>query len=145
MIVRMEEKHLKEVLNIEHLVFSTPWQEKDFLFELNDNPVSFYYVYLIDEHVAGFIGSWINYEQGEITNVAVHPDYLCNGVGAELLKFAEQKARAEGCIALRLDMVKGNAPAASLYKKCGYQYIDTISLGYEEYGLPWYDLYEKIL
>lgn len=49
------------------------------------------------------------------------------------------------CIALRLDVVKGNIPASRLYQKCGFQYIDTVSLGYEAYGFPWYELYEKPL
>lgn len=40
-------------------------------------------------------------------------------------------------------VVKGNLPAERLYQKCGYQLVGTVSLGYEEYGIPWYDLYEK--
>lgn len=59
--------------------------------------------------------------------------------------FAEQVAREEQCISIRLDVVKGNIPADQLYQKCGYQLIGTVSLGYEEYGRPWYNLYEKIL
>lgn len=113
----MEEKHLEEVLKIEHLVFSTPWQEKDFLFELNDNPVSFYYVYLIDEHVVGFIGSWINYDQGEITNVAVHPDYRKQGIGQALLAHALNKD-IQSCT---LEVRESNTAAIHLYEKNGFR------------------------
>ncbi len=80
-----------------------------------------------------------------VYTLAVHPNFLKCGVGKELLMFAEQVARKEGCVSIRLDVVKGNIPAERLYQKCGYQLIGTVSLGYEEYGLPWYHLYEKVL
>lgn len=67
------------------------------------------------------------------------------GVGTEMLMFIERLAREEQCISIRLDVVKDNIPAESLYRRCGYQLIGTVSLGYEAYGLPWYNLYEKIL
>lgn len=78
-----------------------------------------------------------------VYTLVVDPKYLRNGVGEALLDFATKKASEEQCNSIRLDVVKGNIPAENLYKKCGFKYIDTISLGYEAYGLPWYDLYEK--
>ena len=80
-----------------------------------------------------------------IYTLAVHPNYLGLGIGKKMLDFAEEIARKEGCISIRLDVVKGNVPAENLYKKCGYKYVGTISLGLEEYGLPWFNLYEKVL
>ena len=80
-----------------------------------------------------------------IYTLAVHPNYLHQGIGGALLQFAEDLGKEEKCVALRLDVVKGNTPAIRLYQKCGFQYIDTVSLGYEAYGLPWYELYEKPL
>ena len=80
-----------------------------------------------------------------IYTLAVHPGFLNCGVGTELLMFAEQTAREERCMSIRLDVVKGNLPAERLYQKCGYQLTGTVSLGYEAYGLFWYHLYEKVL
>ena len=76
---------------------------------------------------------------------AVHPGYLQQGFGMEILKYVEKLAEKEHCISIRLDVAKGNIPAEKLYQKNGYKFIDTISLGYEEYGLPWFNLYEKVL
>ena len=59
--------------------------------------------------------------------------------------FAEQMARKEGCVSIRLDVVKENIPAEKLYQGCGFEFIGTVSLGYEEYGIPWHHLYEKVL
>ena len=87
-----------------------------------------------------------NYEKiYVIYTLAVHPDFSRAGIGKQLLGFAEELARKEECISLRLDVVKDNIPAENLYKKCGYKYVGTTSLGYEEFGLPWYNLYEKVL
>lgn len=87
-----------------------------------------------------------NYEKiYVIYTLAVHPDFSRAGIGKQLLEFAEELARKEECISLRLDVVKDNIPAENLYKKCGYKYVGTTSLGYEEFGLPWYNLYEKVL
>lgn len=80
-----------------------------------------------------------------VHTLAVHPDFLTYGIGTELLMHAEHVARKEQCISIRLDVVKDNIPAELLYQKCGYQFIKTVSLGYEAYGLPWFNLYEKIL
>ena len=119
------------------------------------------YVAQVGEKIAGTIiikhepqegyknGKWLTEDDYRyiyvIYTLAVHPDFLKCGVGKELLLFAEQAARKEGCVSIRLDVVKGNAPAEQLYQKCGYQFIGPVSLGYEQYGLPWYHLYEKVL
>lgn len=80
-----------------------------------------------------------------VHTLAVHPDFLKCGIGTELLVFAERVAREEQCVSIRLDVVKDNIPAERLYQKCGYQLIGTVSLGNEAYGIPWYNLYEKLL
>lgn len=80
-----------------------------------------------------------------VYTLAVHPNYLQHGVGMQILKYVDNFARKEHCISIRLDVVKGNIPAERLYQKNGYKLINTVSLGYEEYGLPWYNLYEKVL
>lgn len=80
-----------------------------------------------------------------VHTLAVHPDFLKCGIGTELLVFAERVAREEQCVSIRLDVVKDNIPAERLYQKCGYQWAGTVSLSYEAYGLPWYQLYEKLL
>ena len=78
-----------------------------------------------------------------VCTLAVHPTYLRMGIAQKLLESAEDVARKEGCISLRLDLVKGNLPAENLYRKCGYRFVGETSLGYEAYGLPWFHLYEK--
>lgn len=80
-----------------------------------------------------------------IHTFVVSPEKLNNGIGKTLLEFAERYAKENNVKALRLDVYENNIPAIKLYEKCGYKYIDTVSLGLEEYGLNWFKLYEKLL
>lgn len=80
-----------------------------------------------------------------IHTLAVHPNYNHLGIGKYMMDAIEGMAKSEHCISIRLDVVKGNIPAEKLYQKCGYHYITTKNLGYEDIGLPWFNLYEKTL
>lgn len=76
---------------------------------------------------------------------AVHPMYLKKGIGKRLLDFAEEYGRKTGVKAIRLDVYEKNIPAVNMYRKCGYQYIDRVDLGYGVHGLDWFELYQKII
>lgn len=76
---------------------------------------------------------------------AVQPLYLKNGIGMELMNFANCHATHEGATSIRLDVYENNTPAISLYEKCGFEYVDTVDLGLGPYGLHHFKLYEKVL
>lgn len=80
-----------------------------------------------------------------VHKLAVHPDFMHRGIGAYVLSCAEKVAAKENVTSLRLAVVKGNEPAENLYERCGYRLVETKSLGYEEYGLPLFGLYEKLI
>lgn len=75
----------------------------------------------------------------------VHPKFLGKGLGVEILNFADDYCKSQGAKAIRLDTYAENMPAVKLYEKCGYRYAGTVDLGYSQYGLDWYKLFEKIL
>ena len=76
---------------------------------------------------------------------AVHPLYLKQGVGKALMDFVIQYSKDMNIKAVRLDVYEKNIPAIYLYKKYGFQYIDTVDLGYSEYGLDKFELYQRLL
>ncbi|MGB4658653.1 MAG: GNAT family N-acetyltransferase [Mobilitalea sp.] len=80
-----------------------------------------------------------------IYTFVVNPNYLGQRVGQEMLRFAALYGKCTKMKALRLDVYEKNTPAIRLYEKCGFKYIDTVSLGLEEYGLEWFKLYEQLL
>lgn len=106
---------------------------------------------VLDNHsdMEGACVSWQTAAPAEriyfIHTLAVHPEHMKRGLGESFVRFAEETAAANNGAAIRLNVLKGNEPAVRLYKKCGFRYIDTVSLGYERYGLPWFEVYEKVL
>lgn len=78
-----------------------------------------------------------------IHTLLVHPNHLKAGIGKAFLEFAEKKAGEEGKKTIRLDVYENNGPAIRLYERMGYEYIGTADLGYREFGLNWFKLYEK--
>lgn len=55
----------------------------------------------------------------------VRPDAAGRGIGTALIAHAEETARREGCVALRLDTGMQNVPARSLYEKVGFRIAST--------------------
>lgn len=94
-------------------------------------------------------GAWSQEAKPEdvavIHTFLVHPDFLSLGFGKRLLEFAEEKAREQKRTVIRLDVNESNTPAIQLYRKLGYCLAGRVDLGYGEYGIPWFELYEKIL
>lgn len=80
-----------------------------------------------------------------IHTFAVHPNYLKRGVGRKLLDYSLELAKRNRIKAVRLDVYEKNEPAIHLYESCGFRYVDTVDLGYGNYGLDWFKLYELIL
>lgn len=80
-----------------------------------------------------------------IHTLAIHPDYMHQGMGKRLMEAVLSYAEEMGIKAVRLDVVCDNIPAIRLYEKCGFEYIDTVDLGLGEYGLDWFKLYERLV
>lgn len=76
---------------------------------------------------------------------AVHPQFLHQGIGKQLMEFILAYAVRENIRAIRLDVYEKNTPAIRLYEQMGFQYVDTVDLGYGMYGLERFHLYQQIL
>ncbi|HKM34310.1 MAG TPA: GNAT family N-acetyltransferase [Lachnospiraceae bacterium] len=80
-----------------------------------------------------------------IYTLAVHPESLGKNIGDMMMDFIIDEARRKEMKAVRLDVYEGNTPAIHLYEKHRFQYIDTIDLGYSQYGLNWFRLYQYVI
>ena len=80
-----------------------------------------------------------------IRTFVVHPSFLKMGIGRVLMDYSFELAQQSGIKSIRLDVYENNLPAISLYEKCGFEYIDTVDLGFGNYGLDWFKLYEKLV
>ena len=80
-----------------------------------------------------------------VYTLAVSPRFSCRGIGESMMKFILSYAAGQGMKAVRLDVYEKNTPAVRLYEKLGFQYVDTVDLGYSEYGLDRFRLYQYLL
>ena len=73
--------------------------------------------------IIGYVGMYISFEEGEITNVAVAEVLRKNGVGEALMKRLLADAQKLGMTRIVLEVRVSNAPAIRLYEKCGFKEI----------------------
>lgn len=121
---QMEHEHLETLAELEKICFSQPWSYKSLEEELS-NKTAHFFVALVDEEIAGYIGVYVVCESCFVTNVAVFPKYRRQGVATALIKMASLTADAMGTDFISLEVRKSNEPAVSLYR----------SLGFEEMGM----------
>lgn len=74
--------------------------------------------------------------------LCIHPDFGGRGLGKELVRYAQELAGSTGMKAMRLDVLTGNLPAERLYPACGFKYLGTVNMFYEDTGWVDFLLYE---
>ncbi len=80
----------------------------------------------VNKQVVGVIGVIANHNLHDgfvtyIEHVVVDKKSRGNGYGSELIRFAEERAREEGCYLIELDTDIGASRAAKLYEDSGYK------------------------
>ena len=118
-IVKMTAEHVADIARLEQLCFSDPWPVESIQSEL-DNPLSLWLVAMIDEQVAGYVGSQTVLGEADIMNVAVDPQYRNQGIAACLLLQLKSLLKEDSVYCLTLEVRPSNIPAVSLYEKLGY-------------------------
>jgi len=68
----------------------------------------------------GYVGVLYVLDEGEISNIAVHPLYTGKGVGYALMRAAQEYCRRAGVKTLHLEVRPSNTRAIALYRKCGF-------------------------
>ena len=122
-IEKMSREHLSEVASIEEMSFSLPWSLESLELMLTDQASAL--VALEDGRVLGYVGMMCVLDEGQIINVAVHPDARRRGVGRTLMQAAQAYAKERGIAFLSLEVRESNIAARSMYS----------SLGWEEQGI----------
>ena len=116
-IEKMSREHLSEVASIEEMSFSLPWSLESLELMLTEQASAL--VALEDGRVLGYVGMMCVLDEGQIINVATHPDSRRRGVGRALMIAIEQSAKERGIVFLSLEVRESNAAARSLYSSLG--------------------------
>lgn len=114
----MSEGDLFEVAEIERLCFFEPWSQKSLELLLRDG--NFGVVATQDGRVVGYAGVISAKPEGEITNVATHPDFRRKGIGEGILEYLKALARTKEIDSLYLEVRRSNEAARALYEKAGF-------------------------
>ena len=117
-IVRIAREHLSEVAALERLCFSEPWSEKSLELLLTDAAIGF--VCLCDAHVVAYGGMLWAPDEGQITNVAVHPSARRCGCARAILAALTDAAKEKNAEQISLEVRESNAAAIALYERDGY-------------------------
>ena len=125
--VRMQKipGHLNGAAELEKLCFSSPWSATSLELLTNDG-IGVGYVLTAptapgaEPAVAAYGGMLITVDEGQITNVAVHPDHRRKGFGAAIVRTLLRHAKDERLESVSLEVRASNTAAIELYKRAGF-------------------------
>ena len=117
--VLMEEKDLDLVCELEGQCFKNPWDHKQCLYELRENPFSQGILLKEEEQIVGYAFLWITFELAQLARIGIDPKLRQKGYGTILMKHLIEIAQRQGCDVFTLEVRESNQQARALYKSSG--------------------------
>ena len=118
-ILKMNQNHIDQIVEMENLYFSDPWSANAFHSEMN-NPLALWLVAVEGDRVLGYVGSQTVLGQADMMNLAVAPEYRQKGIAQALVNELISRLRQNQVTCLTLEVRASNAPAIRLYDKLGF-------------------------
>ncbi len=132
-ITDMTKDHIPMVADIEKQSFSIPWSEDAFVESLSYEHAIFIVAVVQDTgEVAGYAGMYKVFNEGDITNIAVHPKHRGCGIGNKILRALINKAKEIDIKDIILEVRQSNDTAIHLYEKNGFKNIGIRKNFYEK-------------
>lgn len=122
LLADMTKEDIPFIAELERECFSSPWTEKGLSDELS-NEGAIFFTAKKDGNVIGYMGMHTVLDECYVANVAVSARERRQGVGRLLLRYAEKKAREQGCSFISLEVRVSNESAIGLYLSEGYEKI----------------------
>lgn len=88
-----------------------------------------FFVALAGVEVIGTVLAGYDGHRGWLYSVAVHPSHRRNGLGAKLVRHAEDALIERGCMKINLQIVNTNESVKAFYESLGYSTEPRISMG----------------
>lgn len=125
--IRMQKtaSHLEGAAALEKLCFTSPWSAQSLELLTNDG---IGVGYLLETHsapatkaaVTAYGGMLITVDEGQITNIAVHPDHRREGQGEAILRALLRHAKDCRLESVSLEVRVSNEAAIALYRGAGF-------------------------
>lgn len=110
--------HLEEVAKLEAACFAEPWSVNSLRLLLGDTATGF--VALHGEQPIAYGGMLWAPDEGQITNIAVHPDFRRRGCARAILLSLMRAAEERGVYEISLEVRASNEAAIALYRAEGF-------------------------
>ncbi len=114
----MTDLDLDQVAQLEQQLQADPWSRTQFKQSLDQGHWA--WVAEFDQHVVAYAVVMPTMDEAELLLIGVAPTYQRQGIAQQLLCFAEQQARAQGCVKVHLEVRESNYSARDLYAGAGY-------------------------
>lgn len=135
---RLRETDLPHVMVIERRVFSLPWSQGIFRYEIRHNPFGYYLgIESVDARlppIVGYGGVWLYLPEAHISTIAVHPDFQGLHFGAWLLAALLAHAARQGAREATLEVRVSNTKAQRLYTSFGFAIVGRRTRYYSDNG-----------
>ncbi len=115
-------EYISEIAELEKLCFPDPWSENLFS-DLLSNPLAVYFVALSNGKVVGYAGMYHILSEGQIMNVATHPDHRRCGIAEKLFDELLEYAKDNDIEEMTLEVRSQNSGAIALYEKLGFEHV----------------------
>ena len=115
----IQKEDASQLSDLDNICFSVPWSLRQFQNEAK-NPMAHYVIAKIDGVIVGYAGYWKVIDEGQITNVAVLPQYRRKGIARTIIKKLINDAKEDGIKKLSLEVRCSNEAAISLYSSFGF-------------------------
>ncbi len=117
---KLSEKTLDGVAELEKICFSQPWSRSS-LELLTKEGIGVGMVCSKDGRVCAYGGMIVAVDEGQITNIATHPDYRRQGYGRAVVEALVKYAKMNGLDSISLEVRESNKAAIELYTKLGFK------------------------
>lgn len=117
-VTKLQREHLREVAELERLCFAEPWSAHALELLLGEDAVGA--VCLFEGRVVAYGGMIYSLDEGQITNIAVHPDARRQGCGRAILHHLLQTAQRREIENVFLEVRVSNVGAIALYEEAGF-------------------------
>lgn len=111
--------HLPQLAELERLAFAIPWSEQSLSLLCGDT--AFGFVCLEQGIVTAYCGMLTVLDEGQITNIATHPDARRQGLGERVTRALVEYGENNGISFFSLEVRESNFAAIALYEKLGFK------------------------
>ncbi|MBR2506300.1 MAG: ribosomal protein S18-alanine N-acetyltransferase [Bacilli bacterium] len=125
----MTKEDLPSVMEIERLCFINPWNEEQFIYEIEENVYSNPWVVELSNTnsdnvaIVGFCVYWQTFDSATICQIAVHPEIQRRQLGSAMMDEIINDCYAKRVQTLTLEVRKSNTKAINFYLKHGFEQV----------------------